>query len=433
MANNSALSNSSDHPMCSIKITEGPYLESANDTIFKNIYLPSFVLTLIMFIIGGPGNSLVFYIYFAKWRKTTARIFILALAGFDMMNCFFTMPMEMAVLANIIMFDIGPVCKVFRYITFMMNNGSSVVLAGIAIDRYIRICMPLKPQLRPTQAKYVVVAALILAVLFAWPALLMYGIQTYPIPVPGKPYICIIGKICLYEEEYLHTDYPLIFTLALLIGNLIIDLGMIILYSMIGYQVIKRGNAVEPSPSTKWRKGSTSTENTDDGIIVSPGRNEDDAAQKPLNNADDSVFTNEPKIYTPKTSEKPKKKITKQASAQSIKREAFRQRSLSIASIESRRAQMYKTTLMLFMVTILFMGSFIPYCTISIIRAINKNYYTDLSTSGKAVYNLFLRTYMLSSSLNPVIYCFLSVQFRNECKALFKQIKAFCSGRSSTM
>lgn len=384
-----------------------------------------------MLLIGGPGNSLVFYIYFAKWRKTTARIFILALAGFDMMNCFFTMPMELTVLANIIMFDIGPVCKVFRYITFMMNNGSSVILAGISIDRYIRICMPLRVQLQPSHAKRIVILALVLSVLFAWPALLMYGIQTLQFPVPGKPHICIIGKTCLYEEEYMNTDYPLIFTMVLLIGTLLIDICMIVLYSMIGYQVIQRGNAIEPAPSTKWRKGSTSTENTDDGIIISPTRNDDDSG-KPLHNSNDIFPNNEPTIYIPRTSERPKKKVVKQSSAQSMKRDAFRQRSLSVSSIETRRAQMYKTTLMLFMVTILFMGSFIPYCVISIIRALNKNYYTNLSTSGKAVYNLFLRTYMLSSSLNPVIYCFLSVQFRNECKALYKQLKLFFSRKGST-
>jgi hypothetical protein len=47
-----------------------------------------------MFLIGGPGNTLVFYIYFAKWRKTTARIFILALTAFDMINCFLKLSMK---------------------------------------------------------------------------------------------------------------------------------------------------------------------------------------------------------------------------------------------------------------------------------------------------------------------------------------------------
>ena len=57
------------------------------------------------------------------------------------------------------------------------------------------------------------------------------------------------------------------------------------------------------------------------------------------------------------------------------------------------------------------------------IRSLNKDYYNNLTSIGKAVYNLFLRFYMLSSSLNPVIYCFMSIQFRQQCKDFFKQIK----------
>ncbi|XP_052097255.1 gonadotropin-releasing hormone receptor-like [Mytilus californianus] len=414
MANNSTVV----YPMCSTKITTGIYLDKANDQVFQSIFLPSFIFTLFMFLIGGPGNALVFYIYFSKWRKTTARIFILALAGFDLMNCFFTMPMELTVLHNIITFDHNPVCKIFRYITFMMNHGSSVVLAAIAIDRYIRICYPLRPQLRPHHAKKVVILALILSVTFAWPALFIYGSQTVPIPIPGKTHMCIIGKTCLYEDKFIQTSYPLIFSLSLLVGNVIIDLAMIILYSMIGYQVIQRGTSVNPTP-LKYRKGSTSTLSTDDNCL---GDKRTEEQERLARNSPENVQNenNEKQVYS--VSEKNTHKLTKQSSA-SIRRDMFRQRSLSISSIEARKSQMYKTTLMLFMVTIVFMGSFVPYCVIVIIRALDKSYYNELSTAGKAVYNLFLRNYMLSSSLNPIIYCFLSIQFRQQCKDLFKRIK----------
>lgn len=414
MANNST----TPFPCSQHKITDGPYLEQTNENIFKTIFMPSFIFTVVMFLIGGIGNALVFYIYFAKWRKTTARIFILALAGFDLINCFLTMPMELAVLKYIIKFDSGITCKLFRYTTFMMNNGSSVILAGIAVDRYIRICMPLRPQLRTKHAKIVVVIALILSVVFAWPALVLYGTQSVFIPVPSNIGICIVGKTCLYEMSYLHTDYPLMFTLVLLIGNVIIDTGLITCYMLIGYQVVKRGNAIDPGSSIKMRKASTSTVTTDDDHLKA-GVNE----ILPLNSPENSVDVND-KCEDRDMAGKSKRKLVKQTSV-SKKRDVFRQRSLSISSIEARKSQMYKTTFMLFMVTILFMTSFIPYCVIVIIRALNKSHYDSLSSTGKAIYNLFLRTYMLSSSLNPIIYCFMSVQFRQKIKETFNEVTRY--------
>lgn len=413
--NTSITSNATKLAMCAIKITGGFHLSSANEQVFQNIYVPSFVLTTVMLLIGGPGNSLVFYIYFAKWRKSTARIFILALAGFDMVNCLVTMPMEMAVLYNIIVFDHPIVCKVFRNITFTMNNGSSFVLTGIAYDRYNRICRPLKKQLDTLQAKKIVVASMLFSVVFAWPSLVLYGTQTIPIPVPGKPYVCLIGKTCLYEDSYVPTVYPLLLSLLLTTGNVIIDAILIFVYSKIGYEVWQRSTDIEYSSSKKTRKASTSTLSTDDNMI----NRKENTVMTPLN----SSSGKEDQADENKTTPSPKKAPSRQISTQSMKMSTFRQRSLSVASIESRKAQMHKTTLMLFMVTLLFMGSFVPYCVIAIIRAVNKDYYLNLSTVGKAVYNLFLRTYMLSSSLNPIIYSFLSVEFRKECGKLFNRAK----------
>ena len=413
------MENSTNLQKCAIKFTNETLLDIANETAFRSIYLPSFVFTIMMFLIGGPGNALVFYIYFAKWRKTTARIFILALAGFDMINCFVTMPMEMVALKNILQFDKGYVCKVFRYITFMMNNGSSFVLSGIAYDRYNRICKPLKSQLQPTQAKIIVIVAIVFSIVFAWPSLLLYGSMTVQLPSPTTPKFCLLGKTCLYEDKYLLTDYPLMFTFVLLVGNIIIDIALIFAYSKIGYEVVQRSSDIDPSSSKKIRKASTSTLSTDDYMLK-----KESEFSTPLNGSANQRDCDE-EIKMNANSGNAKKAPTRQISTLSMKRGTFRQRSLSVASIESRKSQMHKTTLMLFMVTILFMGSFVPYCVIAILRGVDKNHYGSLSSGGKAAYNLFLRFYMLSSSLNPVIYCFLSVQFRKECSEFFKQIKRF--------
>ncbi|CAG2230759.1 unnamed protein product [Mytilus edulis] len=82
-----------------------------------------------------------------------------------------------------------------------------------------------------------------------------------------------------------------------------------------------------------------------------------------------------------------------------------------------------KSTFMLFVVAIVFMLTFAPYCAIAILRNVSPDdFYSKLSNTEKAFYQLFLRSYLLSSAANPVIYSFLSDRFRQQCLFLLKRI-----------
>lgn len=406
---------------------------SINDKIFRETLTPSLVLTILMFVIGVPGNLIVFYVYWRRWRKTTSRLFIMALAAFDLCNCV-SMAFEMDIILNVVQYDHPSRCKFARMFTFMMNNASSFTLLVIAIDRFMRICRPLKPAMINIQAKIAIAVAVVMAIVFAFPAAVLYGTETRIMPT-HFPNICIKLHLCLIEDAYTTSRLPLVFTGVLLAGNLAIDVVLIICYICIAYQVIQRGQFNDGCLS-KGRQPSISSTATDNDVL------EPDSVYKPTpivltrqaslasSEANGSDATNEPK-----TTEggKPTRNINGSTSrsvgggsinskpSASFKRSQFKkQRSMSTQSIESRRAQMYKTTLMLFLVTLLFMVSFIPYCVIVIIRYIQPNYYDVLSNSGKAIFQFFLRTYLFSSALNPVIYSFMSEQFRSECVKLFK-------------
>lgn len=81
-----------------------------------------------------------------------------------------------------------------------------------------------------------------------------------------------------------------------------------------------------------------------------------------------------------------------------------------------------KTSFMLFIVTIVFLFTFAPYCVIAILRNVNSDYYKNLSKTGKMFYHLFLRSYLLSSAVNPIIYSFLSIKFRQQCRHLVSRL-----------
>ncbi|XP_060077687.1 uncharacterized protein LOC132557209 [Ylistrum balloti] len=410
-------------------------VNSINDKFLDEILIASLILTISMFVIGVPGNLIVFYVYWRRWRKTTSRLFIMALAAFDLCNCV-SMAFEIDIILNFVQFDHPSRCKFARMFTFWMNNASSFTLLVIAIDRFMRICRPLKPAMINKQAKIAVVVAVIAAIVFAFPAAVLYGTQTIIIKTASAN-ICIKMHLCLIEDAYTTSKLPLIFTSVLLAGNLAIDVVLIVCYLCIAYQVIQRGQFNDGCLS-KSRQASISSNATDNDVLdatdnvykptpivltrqaslASSEVNSGGDKNEP-NKADDSKLTRNINGSTSRSIGGGS--ITSKPSA-SFKRAQFKkQRSMSTQSIESRRAQMYKTTLMLFLVTLLFMVSFIPYCVIVIIRYIQPNYYDTLTTTGKAIFQFFLRTYLFSCALNPVIYSFMSEQFRSECVKLFKR------------
>ena len=81
-----------------------------------------------------------------------------------------------------------------------------------------------------------------------------------------------------------------------------------------------------------------------------------------------------------------------------------------------------KTSSMLFIVTIVFLFTFAPYCVIAILRNVNSDFYKNLSKTGKTFYHLFLRSYLLISAVNPILYSVLNIKFRQQCKHLVSRL-----------
>ena len=99
----------------------------------------------------------------------------LALAVFYLVYCLFAISTEIYFVSNIYV-DPNPVlCKITRFITFSMNNASSFVLLFIAVDRFKRIYKPLKPPYSNRVTKIVIGVGFVLAFLFSWPSIILFG------------------------------------------------------------------------------------------------------------------------------------------------------------------------------------------------------------------------------------------------------------------
>lgn len=184
--------------MCSKVVLNDGHVARLNSNTVDLLYIPTIVYVSVLLCVGIPGNALVAYVY-TSWRRSPSRLVIIALAVFDLVNCLFTIPTEIYFILNIYL-DPNPIlCKVTRFFTFSMNNASSFVLLFIAVDRFKRIYKPLKPPFSNRITKTMIGISFAVAFIFSWPSLLIYGRQTFNIPLSNDT--CIRVRTCLIDDD----------------------------------------------------------------------------------------------------------------------------------------------------------------------------------------------------------------------------------------
>ncbi|XP_052764505.1 uncharacterized protein LOC128206220 [Mya arenaria] len=219
-------------------ITDGPFFDQMNKEQME-IFIYPFVLVIIYMVVGFIGNSIVIYIFTAKWKLTKTTVFILTLAGVDLMSCLINMPTEAAILWNPISFDNDIICKISRFTTFIASVSSSFVLVAISIDRYLMVCRPfLGRELDVKYAKKTCFVAVLLGLVTTWPSLIFYGTFTYHDKVVNSytnELVTIETKTCLISNFYVENyKLPAGFYFFLFGGHVIMFVILTMLYLLIG-------------------------------------------------------------------------------------------------------------------------------------------------------------------------------------------------------
>lgn len=415
-------------------------LQRLNDNAIKDNFIPSLVLTISMIMIGIPGNVLIIVVYMKRWKKSTSRIFILALAFNDLFNCLFTMPVEIYFISNIYKTDLPYLCKISRFFTFWTNDGSSLILMGIAVDRLQRICHPFKLQLSISTVKKIVIVSMVASLMVAWPSLFIYGTTNMQIPVDRNK--SVNAKLCLYAERpSVRLDHS-VFVFFIMAGNSVLDVFFLVVYGIILYYVknsdreLRKMSKANLYSGKEFRKTSDELPANQNGFkTVSKEKSKLAVDFRKMSLVEMSSRNDTRKLSSQESSSKPIKRFfSEECLTVAARRKLFaqsRQKLSSVSSISGSRRTLSlgndhfrkaKTTMMLFSVTVLFIISFVPYTALMTIRNFDSEYYNRLSASGKSIYQFFIRSYFLSNALNPLIYGYISEHFRTECKSVLKNM-----------
>ncbi|XP_046567839.1 rhodopsin, GQ-coupled-like [Haliotis rubra] len=349
-------------------------LHMVNDEIATTL-IPAMVCIGVLMVSGFIGNTLVWYVFSTKLKHSTQNFLFVILAIFDLMSCCVAMPTEIADMRYYFTFDSVIACKILRFLVAFPTLASNIVLLIIAVDRYRKVCRPLHQQITRNISKKAVVLAAFVAILYSIPALFIYGRRSAVTRIPG-----VIGNDCSTSDAMTGKLYPMIYEITLSASFVIFTVTLLILYILIWREIKRHKQYMKRNANYNYAMV----------LLMARDRSADSSSSTP---------------GTPRS----------RSQSHDMSNATTSQRPLSY------RGQ--RTTVIAFLVTFVFILSFVPHLCLIISRTILKDFDHHLHGAKLVLYNLFIRSYFVNSVANPIIYGAMNYHFRREC---VKAVKRFC-------
>lgn len=87
-----------------------------------------------------------------------------------------------------------------------------------------------------------------------------------------------------------------------------------------------------------------------------------------------------------------------------------------------RRARARKATFSMFLISITFVLSYLPFLSLLLVRSMVDGFDESMSDAGRATYKFFLRSGYVNCAINPFIYGISDSSFREKCKSVLSAL-----------
>ncbi|BFZ21119.1 hypothetical protein BsWGS_24157 [Bradybaena similaris] len=191
--------------------------------------IPAMVYLILLAAVGLVGNSLVLFVYSQKFKQTSTRVFILAIASFDIITNVVAIPGEIYDMFHIWDFSQPMICKTRLFFNAFTTMAAAMVLVAVAVVRYRKICKPFKKQVTIAVAQIITIVLAVLSLLFSIPYAIINGRQTKSTPRHG-----ISGFECTIDDSYVGTIWPLINGAFFIFLFIVCSIPLVVMYAMIG-------------------------------------------------------------------------------------------------------------------------------------------------------------------------------------------------------
>lgn len=354
-------------------------LEELNQIEVQRRLAPMIYLGILI-VIGVPGNLTVLFVYLLKFDSSTYRTFIVALALIDLVGSAVCMPFEIIEMNFQYTFYAVGACKFFRFNNTFVALTSIFVLLALSVDRYRRVCRPLKPQMNVFMARVLCGVAALLAILFSWPIFFLLGTRHASLPNN------VTGFDCSTSDEYKKTIYPLVHTAILFLTFVISIVTLIIIYSLIGRKIFKHVQFRNTFRTTKSSSISSSSGKTSSTKLSSEGK-------------EAVVLVNINKVTSSTDARK-------QSNGTELKKPVAKQKENNDEKSKN------KITKIAFAICLAFILSYLPHLIITVWTAVKGGFIAPPGPVVSAVLPIVTRSIFLNNIVNPFIYGFLDRRFK---------------------
>ncbi|XP_071097364.1 neuropeptide S receptor-like [Haliotis cracherodii] len=412
-------------------------LQQYNDT-YNRRYLSATVYVSVMMVVGFVGNSVVFYVYLKKFKPSTTRCFILVVALLDFLNALMCCPVQIFQMTNFVTFGRSGACRFMITCVTYFSTASGQVLILVAVDRYKKVCRPFRKQMTQYTAKLACGILCVVLLVLMIPAPLIYGPKTvtrYNVNI----------TICrpLRDREDYYKAYTG-FWMIMLFG-LVISLG--VLYSCIWcrvYQQMKNRQTLIPSSRVEGSAGPSEHGKQNqcacqvEGCLKLKSTQDTYRSQETPASSHDltsrsvpspSPFSESAQITASSPSVM---EISSALNSDSTHRFSHKDSPNTNSSLPmsagtggdvratSQDQAVRKMTLTLFLVTMVYVLSCVPYFIVTTMMSKDPDNY-ELLAMKYTFFSIFERSYHLQIAANPIIYSFLNKQFRSELGLICKR------------
>ncbi|KAH3799192.1 hypothetical protein DPMN_152798 [Dreissena polymorpha] len=372
-------------------ISDSDLLEQINSEA-ASLMTPVIVFLCALMFFGLLGNILVCYYYGQQTRRSSHAVFICTVALFDLVSCAVSMPIEIVDMKFYYTFTNGHLCKFLRFVNYVAAIGSAFTLLAICVDRFRRICRPFKKQLNLLKCKLLCALSFLLGLIYSWPALVVY--KSVEVELKAQNGQIVKGYDCTTTNESNHRAYIWGFNLVYLITFIFGTGTLVVMYSLVGKSIYKhKRKLVQSRPLSRIRRS------------------------KPVHADLDSTKTDE-KSSGIDNDEQGRASCVRKANAMQLRAKGSDAQQKKAADIngdnhkeDKLNNKSIKYTMIMLVVTSIFVISFLPYLILVIIDAF-KDLKESLRGSSLVGYEIGVRSYFLNSAVNPMVYGFLNPQFR---------------------